>query len=258
MIKRAYIHEYGNGKLEPEHADVADVLRSRGIRYELFTEKKLLRNQLELDGNTLVVGDNPVIAAVLKRIGYDVVHDSYPKSVTAYLGRQVWATTIHKLRNEVHQRETINMFIKPKSRTKLFTGFVVHAPYDLFRIESHSKDTELYCSEVVSWLSEYRVFITDGKIAGIKHYAGDVNLELDMRIVERAVADLENSQERTAAYGIDFGILDNGKTCLVEWNDGFALGSYGLEKELYTDLLIARWEEIVRTAFAARRNASEV
>jgi hypothetical protein len=31
---------------------------------------------------------------------------------------------------------------------------------------------------------------------------------------------------------------------LVEWNDGFSLGSYGLEGGLYTDLILARWCEL--------------
>jgi hypothetical protein len=40
--------------------------------------------------------------------------------------------------------------------------------------------------------------------------------------------------------------LDDGNTALIEWNDGFALGSYGLEKEIYTELILTRWEEILK------------
>ena len=48
------------------------------------------------------------------------------------------------------------------------------------------------------------------------------------------------------AYGIDFGILKNGDTALIEWNDGFALGAYELDKEVYTDLILSRWKEIMK------------
>jgi len=69
MIKRAYIHEYGNNNLEPEQKDVIEVLKARKIPYELFTNKKLSRNQLKLDEYTFVVGDNVVITSVLKKNG---------------------------------------------------------------------------------------------------------------------------------------------------------------------------------------------
>lgn len=46
-------------------------------------------------------------------------------------------------------------------------------------------------------------------------------------------------------YGIDFGVLDDGRTALVELNDGYALGNYGLAAEAYLALCIARWEQLV-------------
>lgn len=66
-----------------------------------------------------------------------------------------------------------------------------------------------------------------------------------MNFVETVIQSFENSEESTDGYGIDFGILKNGETSLVEWNDGFALGSYGLDKNIYTDLLLSRWKQIV-------------
>jgi hypothetical protein len=242
MIKRAYIYEYGNGELDSEHKDVVEVLKARGIEYELFTSKKLSRNQLKLDDSTFVAGDVPTIRTVLKIIGVNVIHDTYPKSLEKYLGRQVWSTTI---RNLLYQENTFGIFVKPRSKAKLFTGFTVNSYHDLLQLERYSKKTDIYCSTLVHWLSEYRVFVNNSEIVGIKLYSGDETLKLDMSIVEKAVKDFENSPERTAAYGIDFGVLDSGQTTLIEWNDGFALGSYGLDKEIYTDLLIARWEEIL-------------
>ncbi|MBD2767305.1 ATP-grasp domain-containing protein [Hymenobacter sp. BT664] len=246
MIKRAYIHEYGNNKLEPEHKEVIEVLKARGIQYELFTNKKLSRNQLIIDNETFVVGDNPTIATVLKRIGFHFINDSYPKSLEKYLGRQIWETTIRKLLSQTSFKEVPSLFVKPKSKAKIFTGFIINSDYDLFQLESFSKETDLYCSTVVNWLSEYRVFVNNSEIVGVKLYAGDETLKLDLTIVQKAINDFENSPGKTAAYGMDFGVLDSGQTTLIEWNDGFSLGSYGLDKEIYTDLLIARWEEILK------------
>ncbi|GAA5085971.1 ATP-grasp domain-containing protein [Chryseobacterium ginsengisoli] len=245
MITKAYIHEYGNCKIEPEHKDVKDVLESRGIECELFTSKRLQRNQLQLDMETLVIGDHTTILQVFKKLDINTFTSSYPESLKKYLKRNIWETTVRKLLKE-NSGESPNIFVKPKSKTKLFTGFVIQSNYDLFKLDALAKDTELSCSSVIEWLSEFRVFVNQSKIVGIKNYNGNENLVLDMKVVETAIQDFENSKERTDGYGIDFGILKNGETALVEWNDGFALGSYGLDKEIYTDLIVNRWKEILR------------
>lgn len=248
-LKRAYIHEYGQGKLEPEHRDVAEVLAARGIPYELFTIKRLMRNQLPLDRETLLVGDHAVIAMAMKRLGFNETNDCYPKSLEKYLGRRVWSTTIRGLLSEAKYKNMTDIFVKPRSKAKLFTGFVLHSNRELWRLDSFSGQTELYCSTLVEWVSEWRVFVSEGRIVGVRNYSGDEGVWVDMEVVEAAVRDLEASDERTAGYAIDFGVLESGETTLVEWNDGFALGSYGLDKDVYTDLLIARWEEVLGRVF---------
>lgn len=45
-------------------------------------------------------------------------------------------------------------------------------------------------------------------------------------------------------YGIDFGVTDDGRTLLIEVNDGYALGSYGMYYLDYAKLLSARWAEL--------------
>lgn len=250
MITKAYIHEYGNGKLEPEHADVKTVLESRGIPCELFTSKRLQRNQLQLDKNTLVVADHPTIELVFKRIGFKHKLNSYPISLRPYLKRNVWETSLGKLISQSEYGAISPIFIKPKLKAKLFTGFVIESISDLYKLGRISKNTELFCSSVVNWQTEYRVFIHNSTIVGIKNYDGNSNIIPDRAEIEKAVEVFEKSEDRTNGYSLDFGVLDDNQTALIEWNDGFALGSYGLDKELYTDLILARWNEILEKAFA--------
>ncbi len=249
MITKAYIHEYGNGKLESEHADVKEVLESRGINCELFTSKRLHRNQLKLNEHTLVVGNNPIIETVFKRIGFQQELNSYPISLRAYLKRSIWETTIGQLISESYSKEISNIFIKPKQKAKLFTGFVIQSNDDLHQLNTISKNTELYCSSVVEWQSEYRVFVNKSKIVGMKNYDGNPDIALDLEEIKRAIKEFEVSDERTDGYSLDFGLLSNGETALIEWNDGYALGSYGLDKEVYTDLILSRWNEILKKVF---------
>lgn len=246
MFSKAYIYEYGNGRLEPEHQDVMEVLQARGMPCELFTSKRLARNQLVLNNQIFVVGDHPTILTALKRLGVSITYQSYPNCLQAYLHRRVWTTTLKQLLAEAQMREIGPFFVKPQGKAKLFTGFVAESSADLLSLDGYAKDTAVDCATVVHWQSEYRVFVNQGKIVGIRHYAGDNGLLLDMEKVKKAITHLTESMMATVAYGIDFGVLDNGQTALVEWNDGFALGSYGLEKEIYTDLLLARWAELVK------------
>ena len=48
-------------------------------------------------------------------------------------------------------------------------------------------------------------------------------------------------------YGTDFGVTDDGRTLLIEVNDGYALGSYGLYYLDYAKLLSAIWAELTGT-----------
>ncbi|MGM7644396.1 ATP-grasp domain-containing protein [Nocardia sp. JW2] len=44
---------------------------------------------------------------------------------------------------------------------------------------------------------------------------------------------------------MDFGVLANGDTALVEVNDGYALGAYRIAADHYTELVMARWRELL-------------
>lgn len=61
-------------------------------------------------------------------------------------------------------------------------------------------------------------------------------------MVDAAVIDYKSAP---AGYALDFGVTRDGRTLLVEINDGYALGCYGLQHNLYAKLLEARWAEMV-------------
>lgn len=63
-------------------------------------------------------------------------------------------------------------------------------------------------------------------------------------VIESAVKDFAGAP---AGYAADFGVTGDGRTLLVEINDGYSLGCYGLQHNLYAQLLSARWAELVGT-----------
>ena len=70
------------------------------------------------------------------------------------------------------------------------------------------KDTPIFCSEIVEFVSEYRVYVAYGEIKGVCHYQGDKEQKLDMKIVEDSVKTLSLSEEGFLLTGIslDFAV----------------------------------------------------
>jgi len=162
-----------------------------------------------------------------------------------FLRRPVWETTLGAVRDRVYRDDFKPFFIKPKEQLKRFTGKIIESLYDLGSLTNVSKQTTVFCSDVVNWLSEYRAFVIDGEVKDVRHYSGDPEVTADDAIIKSAVDTLEASGQANAAYAIDFGVLDDGATALIELNDGFSLGSYGLGRTIFADLTLARWQELM-------------
>jgi len=72
---------------------------------------------------------------------------------------------------------------------------------------------EVLVSEYVTFVSEWRCFVAPGQVVDLCRYQGDVFRYPDAKVVQSAVADLGRSAP--AGYGIDFGVLTDGRTVLV-------------------------------------------
>jgi hypothetical protein len=244
MLERAYIQQEGRNQVEPEMADLAKVLGERGVAVEFFTEKASLRGRLKLTPRTLVAGWVSVVDRALRQLGVEPPEpDDYPTALHLFLHRRVWRSTLGRLRDDLAE-SVGRVFIKPAEKRKRFTGRVVETEADLWSLAGVSAQTSLWCSEPVEFLSEQRFFVFRNKVVGARHYEGDPKLEADRAEVERATRTLEN-EKTPVAYALDFGVLRSGQTALVERNDFYALGSYGLDAALYTELTVARWEELL-------------
>ena len=73
------------------------------------------------------------------------------------------------------------------------------------------------------------------------HYKGEFRVFPDFSVVDAAVATYLPSP---SAYGIDFGVTQDGRTLLVETNEAYSLGCYGLTPLLYSTFLECRWHEL--------------
>lgn len=137
------------------------------------------------------------------------------------------------------KRITKPFFIKPQ-KVKAFEHGLVLNTHDLIKYKDNNN---FIISDIVDFLTEYRCYIIDKKIVGCYNYLGDLRLYPNLNLVDDIIKDFKNAP---MGYSIDVGVLLNGETCLIEVNDGWSLGNYGLEPKLYTRLLTERWIEILK------------
>ena len=71
---------------------------------------------------------------------------------------------------------------------------------------------------------------------------GDFRIFPDMNVIDNAIMDYKS---QPAGYSIDFGITSDGRTLLIECNDGWSLGNYGLNDVTYSTLLAKRWVQLM-------------
>lgn len=164
--------------------------------------------------------------------------NDYPLLLRKYLKRKVWTSTINKI---AFNPESWNVFVKPKSQKKKFVGRLVNNTKDLISCGDIEEDTEIWVSEPINFIAEWRVFIRQGKILGVRPYKGDWRANFNYKIIEEAVESFEN---QPSGYALDFGLTDRNELALVEFNDGYSLGSYGLFYIDYAKLLSTRWAEL--------------
>lgn len=210
---------------------------------EMGFECVLFRSIEELDassrGDVVVGGLGPVRHALVSR-GVRIEEFDYPDELRGYMGRRTWSSAMDEVAADCSMRR---VFVKPVE-DKRFTGKTVACIGDLTGLGTSGYNPPVSCSEVVDFRAEWRCFVRYGDILDVRPYKGDWRLSFDLAVIEGAVAAYETAP---AGYAADFGVTHDGRTLLVEVNDGYSLGCYGLQHNLYAQLLAARWAELTET-----------
>lgn len=214
-----------------------DGFKQMGIETVFF---KHIKEITEHKTEDIVVSFVADVRKILLRHDIITPEIDYPDELEAFLGRKVWKT---KLSHITNHPENWNVFIKPVEDKK-FTGVVVRSPKDLIGCGIQGEDPDILCSEIVNFAAEWRCFVRYGKILDIRRYKGDWRVHFDSKVVESAVSQFTSAP---SGYAIDFGLTDKGETLLIEVNDGYSLGCYGLFNLDYAKLLSARWAELTHT-----------
>lgn len=201
-----------------------------------YDDDTLLKSNKE----DIVVGYVATVRSRLYDFGIITPEMDYPDELHKYLGRKIWKAKMNDINNSP---ESWPVFIKP-FEDKQFTGVVVRSTKDLIGCGIQGVNQDIYCSEIVDFVAEWRCFVRYGRILSVRPYKGDWRKHYDHKVIECAVKEFTTAP---AGYAIDFGLTSDGRTLLIEVNDGYALGCYGLFYIDYAKLLSARWAELTGT-----------
>lgn len=227
--------------------------RERGYEVIPFTENDLRGGKLPLSRETIVHGSINMVQAALKQVGVRLPELlDYPHCLRrGFLDREPQEAKLKQILEKFHKPDFSPVFIKPSRSHKLFTGFVVEEFSDLLKISHVDNEERVWVMPPVEFLSEYRIFVLHGQVVGMKHYSGDPFVFPDPEVLRKMLKRAEALPQ--AAYAIDIGVAYfperpekiQTPTLLVEVNDSFALGAYGLSSWIYVQMIEARWKQIV-------------
>jgi hypothetical protein len=241
-MTRAFIQRHKT-KLVTPAATAAEGLALLGYEVVWFDEEEA--DRLNVTKDTLVVGFIEVVRNAVQRItGAKPPVLNYPDELKLFLYRNLWTTTVGYVRNHP---ETWPVFMKPADDIKSFGGRVVRGVRDLVATNGLSNDTPVFASEPVTFKSEYRCFIRHGEVLGCRQYKGDPLIFPKDYIIREMVLSWKTAP---AAYCLDVGVMkwerDGGDdvTTLIEVNDAYSAGTYGLDPLMYARFLEARWCEM--------------
>ena len=232
---KAYIRKNHEGQAYDRHMYAAYAGFRETCEIEWYSTIHALS---DIAAGDVVVGTYTDIRDWLEERGIDVPNLDYPEELHDFLGRKLWQSTLFTVTNDIH---AWHVFVKPVTEGHRFRGTTLDETDDVIKLGGLVTDIDIWCSEKVHFVSEWRVYVLDGAPVGMYFYAGDWQTVPDVGTVREAIAAYRSAPR---GYAVDFGVDDRGRTLLVEVNDGFGLSNYGLLPELYARLLAARWAEM--------------
>lgn len=162
----------------------------------------IIQNYRAFPENYIPVGS---VEWVMRIFGRNIIPNYFPDFVSPLLSRKVWKTDKWPLEG--------NIFIKPAEVYKKFTGFIKKKGY------KGKKSGPYICSDVVTFVDEWRYYICNGIILVAEWYDGQN---------ENSIAPILNIQiPPNYCCALDVGMLESGKVEVIECHHPFACGWYG-------------------------------
>ena len=242
-MKKVYVQTKNNLAINADIQNAIDGFEYLGYDVKCVTLEEIMSGTKDFAART-----SPFVCSIdgmrkiLFNIGKTPAPMDYPKEIVEdeLCGRIILKMSLHEAIKKFESTE-IPMFIKPVV-TKLFDGILVSKKEDLNYFGPMSINPDVYVSEKIDILSEYRIYVHNGKMVHSCCYEGDFKLRPNYDYIENMISKYRSAP---VAYTIDIAILKD-RNVLMECNDFWAIGSYGLKSWDYAQMLADRYEEIIK------------
>lgn len=188
--------------------------------------------------------------SIFSKFGIEPSIPDYPKVLNKFLGRKIWKDTINSI-SRSEEKWSAGYFVKPV-RSKVFTGKIISSISDLVGCGNYSEDYEVLVSEPLDICAEWRCFVICDEIVDVRPYGLLLDRSrksyrhyYDFKVLDSMMEAFISWEERPAACSLDICVTKEGQTLLVEINDAYALGCYGLASIFYAKLISARWSQLL-------------
>lgn len=245
--------KYDNGmKMEIPHShNIANAMYGfREMGAEILTYHSLNDIYDEVQREDIVLDYIDQCNRIFNKFGVVPHVPDYPEALSTFLGRKVWKDTINSISGN-EEKWSAGCFVKP-TRSKAFTGKIISSLGDLISCGNHSEDYEVLVSEPLNICAEWRCFIIYDELIDVRPYDSlmdnskkSYRYHYDPGRVDEMLKAFVCWHERPMGCSMDICVTREGRTLLVELNDAYALGSYGLPGIYYAKLISARWSQLL-------------
>ncbi|MEO5902337.1 MAG: ATP-grasp domain-containing protein [Ilumatobacteraceae bacterium] len=202
-------------------------------------------DEIRPDPEHPVIGGVDQVVDALHRVGVTPPDIDYPTALRPFLlDPQLSTRTMFWVR---HARDEWPLFVKPTTGRKEFTGRVVHRTDDLVGLAHIDDELPVFVSRPVDLRGrvEWRAFVIDGKVRDIRPYTGCPDGTAPATVFVQMLVN----QWQSHPTGCSIDVVDVGGQARPDWrvvecNDGYSLGSYGLHPHTYAELIVKRWTEL--------------
>jgi ATP-grasp domain, R2K clade family 2 len=150
-----------------------------------------------------------------------------PNADAGLLGRELEYLTLH-LALQKFTSERKPFYIKPFER-KLFDAILLSKEHQASYFREHRPDTPVIISEPLEIVSEWRTFVHHQKMIDCRSYNGNFRLHPDYDFIQANIDAYKNSP---VSYTLDVAVLKNRQTVVMEFDDFWAVGAYGLDQSV--------------------------
>ena len=187
---------------------------------------------------------------IFNKFGVSPYIPDYPEVLSEFLGRKIWKDSMYRFSCD-EKKWGAGYFVKPV-KDKVFTGHVISSISDLMGCGNHSEDYEILVSETLDIAAEWRVFILYDRILDVRPYGiildrsrKSYRYHYDSKVLDQMIEAFTKWEDRPMACSMDICCTKDGRTLLVEMNDAYALGCYGLSSVIYARVISARWSQLL-------------